>query len=758
MLDLPKSGRRVLLAILLGGCGTASSPADVAPGSGGTESIAGTGGAAGGAAGSAVVTGGGGAGGMGGTSVAPAITSKVLPTLPGMSNVNVIAGDHHVTVTFDPVDAAKDYRIYALPADGDVLVDAGSGKLTGVKNATYRCAGTHEAADIAKDASLDPHYNNCEEFAIVDSSKPYVAHCGTGTDCFPTAGGTGNHFGQGGYARLPSETQLGYVYTTPGAGRAAVHALGDSSRAGYYECSHHGWATSRAKKYSTDPAEWSKLQAAGWLDLGVQFYVPMTADATTQPLYTASLPAGAAGTQKTYYFLSGAEYDLRKKAAQTIASAFSTLKAAPAPNADGSASALPLYRVLYSLGFATAQHDELAVGKARFDNLYGQGQDQQNFQITYSWSGEAPQNLVLEALDGGCPFQGNIGEKSIAPTDLFKQWFKLDEIRGASTNGEVFLNGHAEPATSRPNPIARAYITGTSATRPAMDFQSHYEATPEVFTPVVNGACGAANFNCDAGTLHALSSANFDITFNGIDGDRWSVFNTLGQLWTAYSDSGADTAGQLRMTAKPTATMTADTFLHASMEVTTMSSARRYPQIIISDQVDTPAWISTRQGTAGKFIVLQPINDWPTDLQVQVCANRAWAVNDQCPHFDMFHVSPDALPPVLEMAERASEDGLNRFEIYASTSRAYVFFDGQPYGCAKFDPATIPSGNVKVTFGDVVYHTGVDNEFVEVLSNGFHNKQKLTFGERHFGSLGFSSKVAAPMWDEAKIPCATTAK
>src|SRR5258708_4185170 len=341
MLDLARNGWRVLLAMMLGGCGTASNPAGVAPGSGGSEGVAG---ASSGAAGSSVVTGAGGAGGMagGGMGGAPAVTSKALPSLPGMYNGNGIGGDHHVTVTFDPVDNAKDYRIYSMPADGDVLVDAGTGKLTGIKNATYRCAGTHEAADIAKDSNLDPHYNNCEEFAISDSSKPYVAHCGTGTDCFPTAGGTGNHFGQGGYARQPSEVQLGYAYTTAGAGRVAVHALGDSNRAAYYECSHHGWATSRAKKYSTDPAELDRLRAAGWLDLGVQFYVPMTADATTQPLYTTSLPASIAGAQKNYYFLSGAEYDFRKKAAQTIAPAFSTLKAAPAANADGSPSALPL--------------------------------------------------------------------------------------------------------------------------------------------------------------------------------------------------------------------------------------------------------------------------------------------------------------------------------------------------------------------------------------------------------------------------------
>ena len=78
--------------------------------------------------------------------------------------------------------------------------------------------------------------------------------------------------------------------------------------------------------------------------------------------------------------------------------------------------------------------------------------------------------------------------------------------------------------------------------------------------------------------------------------------------------------------------------------------------------------------------------------------------------------------------------------------------------CAKLDPATIPSGNVKVTFGDVVYHTGVDNEFVEVLSNGFHNKQKLTFGERHFGTSAFSRRSPHPRGTKRKFPCATTAK
>ena len=256
---------------------------------------------------------------------APAITSKVLPPLPGMSNVNVIAGDRRVTVTFDPVDNAKDYRIYSLPADGDVLVDAASGKLSGVKNAAYRCAGTHEAADIAKDASLDPHYNNCEEFAIVDSSKAYVAHCGTGNDCFPTAGGTGNHFGQGGYARQPSEVQLGYVYTTPGPGRVAVHALGDSNRAAYYECGRHGWVASRTKNIRSTPPRRTSCDRRDGSISACSSTVPMRPmRRRSRSIRRALRPARPAPRRPTTFRRERAR--LPKKAAQTIATAFPMLK------------------------------------------------------------------------------------------------------------------------------------------------------------------------------------------------------------------------------------------------------------------------------------------------------------------------------------------------------------------------------------------------------------------------------------------------
>ena len=74
-----------------------------------------------------------------------------LPALPKMSRVTATATDDNVNITFDPVDGARDYRVYALPADKDISSD-GSGHVT-VKNAIYRCAGDRQAPATNMDAA-----------------------------------------------------------------------------------------------------------------------------------------------------------------------------------------------------------------------------------------------------------------------------------------------------------------------------------------------------------------------------------------------------------------------------------------------------------------------------------------------------------------------------------------------------------------------------------------------------------------------------
>ena len=66
-----------------------------------------------------------------------------LAALPKMSRVAATATDDNVNITFDPVDGARDYRVYVLPDDEDISSD-GSGHIT-IKNAVYRCAGDRQA-------------------------------------------------------------------------------------------------------------------------------------------------------------------------------------------------------------------------------------------------------------------------------------------------------------------------------------------------------------------------------------------------------------------------------------------------------------------------------------------------------------------------------------------------------------------------------------------------------------------------------------
>jgi hypothetical protein len=515
-----------------------------------------------------------------------------------------------------------------------------------------------------------------------------------------------------------------------------VRAFGDPDRDAYHECSAHNWNASRNKLYSADAAQWDTLRAAGWLDYGVVFYTPSSGET----VFTTTLASSSAAL-RYYYYRDGAERSFRGLSGQTIAPAFFVL-AQPAPEA------LPLYRVLYSLAFGSHQHDELAVGRAAFENLYGQGVHQQSFSVTYSWTGDPPSALVLEALDAGCPFEGWIGDHALPAEGSFEAWTTLDAIRTAAPYREVYLNGQYDPP-SVPRPIARAFVAPSSTTR-AMDF-AYRPADGETFT-AADPECNEANFQCDSATLHTYASASFDVTFNGVETDRFSLMPQLGQLWTLYSDFDAGVTGYLRMTARAPATMADGSFLYASMDVTAIASARRFPQIVITDESDVPVWIMHRSDpSVGRSLIVDIDGDWPSRVAVETCAG-SWSAQFRCPTADLRYSWPDRIAPIDEIADRTRPDRMTRLEIYASTQRTYVFVDGRPYGCADHDPGTTPSGPVRVTFGEALFHSGSDTQIRDQLEGGFFARHAQTLSDRRYGPLGFSNAVAAPAWD-ATWPC-----
>jgi hypothetical protein len=645
---------------------------------------------------------GGGAGDSGVVGQIDGGVTTTLPEVPAMSNVYAKENDDSVSIRFDPVDDARDYRVYPLPKDEDIQVDA-SGNVV-VKNAIYRCAGDREAPEPMIDDGPDIQSNAIR--TLVDNQEV------------------------GGYTRQLADATLGYVHSSPGEGLVPVHVLGDpSGDADQTDCYFARWTESRVKKYVTDEAEYQDLLAQGWRDDGVQFYVPSTASAGTKQIY---LDDGDA----QFYFPEGPEADVHDQKEP----AFLVLK-------DQATGTVPLMRVYYDQACARG-HDELVPGKTRFERAWKQGAYQPWLTLTWSPITEET-TLVVEALDSGCPFQGHLSPKSIPnPVDdqiQHQPWITIDEARAASATGEVFINGQHE-ATNRPKAIARAFLKVKPKPHEAMDWFMGFSPGTEL-DPLSDVDCGVADGNCFQSFRQ--QSATLDVAMMSVATDIWALGQVQGELWVSFADWAADTGGKFRLTPKQKANMDASTFLHVTMEVNMVSTGRRYPQILISDQ-DAPVQYNMPNGNT---LIVQTFSDWPNTYEVQVCDHRDWDVNNQCPEYETFRVESSSgdvqsLAPVPEVGELSGSDHRVAFDVYASTKRVYLFLEKQPYACVDLPAAGVPSGPVTVTYGDVLYHSGADDNLM-----GFHDQHMKIEMRRQWDNLGFSSGKPAPIWDETRLPC-----
>jgi hypothetical protein len=628
-----------------------------------------------------------------------------LPEVPAMTNVVAAQNDDSATIRFDPVDGARDYRVYPLPKDEDIEVDA-SGNVV-VKNAVYHCAGDREAPAPMVDDGPDEQSNAVR--TLVDNQEV------------------------GGHLRTLADATLGYVYTTPGDGRIPVYALGDSDPDADNSCFFARWTESRTKKYVTSETERSDLLAKRWRDDGIAFYVPASADASTRQIY---LNAGDA----QLYVPEGAEAELHPDREP----AFLVSK-------DATPGSTPLMRVHY-LKACGRSHDELVAGKARFERAYKQGPKQPYFGLTWTPITE-PTTLVVEALDTGCPFQGHLSPTSIdSPVDPVESpiehqsFVTIDDVKASSATGEVFINGQHE-AENRPKAIARAFVQVAPKPHAPMDWFAGFSpgTTLDAFTDV---ECGVPDGNCFQS--YRQTSATLDVSMMSVATDIWTFGQVGGELWVTYADWAADTGGKFRLTPKQKAELNGNSFLHVTMEVNSITTARRYPQILISDREAPVQWTLNQ----GKTLIVQTFQDWPNSYEVQICDHKNWDVNDQCPAFDLYHVDDGTgevanLAPNDEVGELSGSDHRVAFDVYASTSRVYLFLDKKPYGCADLPAQGVPSGSVTVTFGDVLYHSGADEGLM-----GFHDEKMKIEMRRQWDNLGFSSGVGAPVWDEGRFPCA----
>jgi hypothetical protein len=663
------------------------------------------------------------------TPTPPVTTQPVtnLPAVAALNNVQLAMNGGSATITFDSVDNASDYRVYVLPSNDNIQL-ASDGSVI-IPNAIYRCAGTYQVpASRLDDATTQDNGVTTRVASAVD-----------------------------GYTRSLAEATLGYVYTTAAAGLTPVYAVGNPdihSDDDYF----YRYQASREKKYTTSASEYASLVAGGWRDDGIAFYVPQTATAATKPvLSNANLTDPDFGSR--YYLNQGAELNSRS-ASLGFATAFNVLATA-APGSQ------PLMRVFYQTA-AGRSHDELAVGQAAFTRIRYQGLN--NAVATVHYSGiTAATTLVVEALDRGCPFQGIVSSQSLAAQTFsfgtysiaHQPWSTVADLQKTVDSGEVYLNGQYDGVVGRPKAIARAYVSVAPKARQQMDWMSTPASFSETFT---QAACGAPDGNCFQ--QFREQSNTYDVSFLSAETSHWQGGNVLGEFLINYADWAADTNGKVRITVKSQkATIASNSFVHATMEVNSVGSARRYPQMIVSDQ-NIPVQYNLIHG---RSLILQTFGDFPSRVDLEICDHVTWDVNLQCPRFIFRHTfnSSGAISGINPIPEEdqfmAAVDAPTKFDLYTSNSRAYIFVNDKPYACANLasksgvSPAPVPpTGPATVTFGDALYHSAADDNFLVKMQGGFIFRHQQTETNRHFDNLGFSSGVAAPAWDETSFPCSST--
>lgn len=572
-----------------------------------------------------------------------ATTGSGLPPLPAMSNVQAQVSGSTVNITFDPVDGAQDYRAYLMPENSDIVTSGGD--LVGVKNAIYRCAGLRAVPPVqpAKDA--------------IDATNTFGQ--GSGNDSFTQThvGPYKIEFGPD-YTRTTADDTLGYVFTSSQPNTAPVYEVGDPGAFSDHYGDGIRLKQTREKMYLQDFTTYQAKVAAGWRDDGIVFYAPTNASAcggsVLRPVDEIETIDTGYNLLYRWYYSSTAEV-----------AAWSTVNFASTPQntpfsvcSTQATGSQPLMRVNYTFPTNQNAHDELAVGQSRYDLARCQGTTTGScanvasralWSIRYSGI-TAPTQLIVEALDSGCPYPGGLwGTESESssldpiiptppyptPVDNFTDpIFTLAQIQQTSPGGigEAYLNGQfdlvpnalGEAAGSpfvtngTPHPIARTVLNVAPQARPAMDFSSNFENS-ETFTEVFTNIDGSPAPDCGLieafppnGDIQAvfpnfeavgcqdsyqLTSPTYDVLVFGGESPE-TVGIAQGEFITA--GGGAVWTAPLHPPAASISPTDNTKFLHAALEVNGYSDDRRYPQIMISDH-----W----EGTPGN--TTPPVQDVP---------------------------------------------------------------------------------------------------------------------------------------------------
>jgi hypothetical protein len=177
----------------------------------------------------------------------------------------------------------------------------------------------------------------------------------------------------------------------------------------------------RNKLYLQDATTYQAKVAAEWRDDGIVFYAPTSVAAcgsgALAPVYEEEATDPGYNLLHRYYYSSlaeGAAWERLPAGAISWAGIPSRTQPFSVCSAQPTGS-VPLKRVTYTFPTKQNVHDELTVGQARYDLARCQGNTTAScasvnhslWSIRYSGLA-APAQIVVEALDAGCPYPGGL--------------------------------------------------------------------------------------------------------------------------------------------------------------------------------------------------------------------------------------------------------------------------------------------------------------------------------------------------------------
>ena len=645
-----------------------------------------------------------------------------MSPLPRLPDVQVTMRGDTAILEFPGVPAAADYRVFVMP-EASALERDDQGRQI-VRDAIYRCAGKRTVADRSEEyGALYP-----ESLVAPDN----------------------------GYARSEAEATLGYVFLQPGRGRLAVHRLADPNGAGGY--ANADWIPplyreANSAEYAIDPERRAELLRMGFRDDGIAFYAPDAGDVTVHRIEYQ--PDAHQGSRASFYFTDGPEHLARTGGDQSAVLDFG---ARFTVHATAVRDAVPLRRVTYRTG---STFDVLAAGAPAYQRALHQG----GAVTALAWSGlTGPTTLVVEALDAGCPFPGaHVGAFDTEPEEATSYPTRtLDALRSPDT-GEVFVNGQHDPS-SRPAPIARAFVEVAPRARPALDFEARFDDPDELADMTV----------IEDSIARVYRNARWSLETSHC-GEGLSFGAVLGQLFLGVP--------RCRLSLVPrafTPHIARTRFLHVRMASDLPSTGRRFPQLLITTARSPDAAevasvaqlpIHERLGPlapsqlpgAESSIVVQTHFSFH-EPQIQFCSRRGWGTTAFCPRANLYgfnagepdmHWTDERWLPVPVVTDRVGFDRPVQLDVYASTERVYLFIDDQPIGCAQLPADEMPEGAVTVAFGAVVDEPEKDEVIRGEPGRTYEREFSPLQSDRRMDDLGIAVGVAEPAWDESRLPCAT---